>query len=249
MLLLCVTVSSSRSLLAQERNQESAAIAALRRIGARIDTDARDPRNPAVSISLANVKATVPVSAYAPLQHLSAVRAVKFAGNEIGDDHVQYIKRLKSLETIEFEECGITDKGVGELAELTKLKALRFSVCRRVTDEGIAKLGKLLELEVLELTYTGVTGKGFDELTSLSKLKELDVSDSSFTDDGLKKLKALKGLQVLILWYNFGVTDRGLDHLKAIPRLRLVAVAYTKVTEEGVAAFRRARPDVKISRD
>lgn len=44
-----------------------------------------------------------------------------------------------------------------------------------------------------------------------------------------------------------GITDAGLEILKEMKTLRTLAVDRTKVTPAGVAAFRKARPDVKVT--
>lgn len=64
------------------------------------------------------------------------------------------------------------------------------------------------------------------------RVVEVDFASPELTDEGLKPLKELKGLQGLDLG-GTRVTDAGLQHLKGIKGLRELFLSRTAVTDEG----------------
>jgi internalin A len=118
---------------------------------------------------------------------------------------------------------------------------------------------------------TRITDLGIAKLATLKRLKHLDLSGSVITPSGVKALAAFPGLQRLSLWNAKGVDDAAAPHLEALttltsldlsdtavgdatlarlatlPKLQRLYVSETKVTPQGLAAFRTKHPACMVS--
>lgn len=185
----------------------------------------------------------------------------------ISDVGLKHISQLRHLNSLTLGSNRITDRG---LAQLVGLWNLRFLYLRssNITDAGIARLGDMPSLALIGLRAPKMTDLSIMQLSRLEHLAWLDVCGTSvtglgfavdrcppflsvltgnFTDDGLKCISKLGAglpfgkLQVV----GDQVTDEGLvSHVRA-PRLTTLSLYDTRVTPEGVAAFRRANPLTK----
>ena len=83
-------------------------------------------------------------------------------------------------------------------------------------------------------------------IATLRELRVLKLGYSQITSEGLRILEPLRKLEKLMLACCPRVTDDVLVHLAKWKSLRYLDVQETKVTAAGVAALRKARPDVSI---
>jgi hypothetical protein len=117
----------------------------------------------------------------------------------------------------------------------------------RVTDLGVAKLTKLEKLQHLDLSGSAITPSGLKTLANLRNLRRLSLWNVKGIDDSAAPyLEALGNLTSLDL-SNTAIGDETLArHAKQsdIPRLY---VGETKVTQEGLAAFRKRHPTSVVS--
>ncbi|MFN0056482.1 MAG: hypothetical protein ACKV0T_30410 [Planctomycetales bacterium] len=97
------------------------------------------------------------------------------------------------------------------------------------------------------LTDTQFTDAGLRHLEALSALRLLNLRGTQSSDAGLVHLEALSHLETLDL-NSTNVTDAGLVHLKGLTRLQRLFVMGTQVTAEGVADLEAALPDLAIFR-
>lgn len=77
------------------------------------------------------------------------------------------------------------------------------------------------------------------------RIVKIDLKFTPTSDADLETLAKLTSLEVLGLW-GTDVTDAGLKHLTSLPNLNGVLVGYSGVTEAGVAALKKERPDCKV---
>ena len=84
------------------------------------------------------------------------------------------------------------------------------------------------------------TDDDLKEMKELKGLQTLDVTKSSVTDAGLAHLKELNGLQSLDLTQT-RVTDAGLAHLKELKSLQTLDLRRTPVTDAGVAHLKELK--------
>ncbi len=134
------------------------------------------------------------------------------AGSRLdANDQLKFLARLKSLEKLYLSlhfltYINVQDKGLAYITGLTQLKELRCAQCR------IAKLS----------------------LSPLVRLESLDLSLSSFNDEGMKGLEGLKQLRRLILRDTL-VSDEGVKYLRGLTQLEELDLGGTKVTDVGFA--------------
>ena len=117
----------------------------------------------------------------------------------------------------------------------------------RVTDLGLARLSKLEKLQHLDVSGSAITSSGLKALANLRDLRRLSLWNVKGIDDtAAPYLESLGNLTSLDL-SNTAVGDETLARLGKLSGLRRLYVGETKVTEEGLAGFRRAHPSSIVS--
>lgn len=162
-----------------------------------------------------------------------------------GFRHLDAFPSLRKL--VLWENDGVTDEALGHIGKLKNLRELELGDAP-ITSSGIMHLRGLQSLEILGLGWTKDVGDAaLPDLVALAKLETLVLSGTKVTDEGLKQLVALKQLKEIRLAAMPHITDAGLRHLGTLPALRSVHVnKKTGVTQEGIAAFRKLRPDCEV---
>lgn len=268
--LLVLTLAVCHPLFAQRRSrrreQTTAAVAALERLGAKLQ---RDDKGRTVRVTLSEGE---------PLQHLEKLphlrelciegtgqigqsgshdgKPVIYAGGGglfSADAGLDHLGKVPQLETLTIRNMFVTDAKLANLAGMTRLKTLSLGfntgriICYpiRVTDAGLAHLKKLAGIETLELEQITITGEGLEHLQGLVHLRRLSLSKSRLTDAGLAHVKAFARLKDLDLSYT-KITDAGLAHLKGLAGLKALDLRKTGVSEQGVKRLQQALPDCRI---
>ena len=97
--------------------------------------------------------------------------------------------RLKHLKSLDLSHTEITDVGLRYIAQyLSQLTKLKLSKCWKISDAGLAQLSSLSTLTQLDISYCKmVTNQGLPHLSKCSTLVHLDCTNTSVTNDGLKK--------------------------------------------------------------
>ena len=134
------------------------------------------------------------------------------------------ISKLSKLEILNIDDCKkFTGESLAAIAPDNQLKKLDLSNIEKVANEGLGiGLGKMQNLESLEIGYSPqVNDLAMSQLDKAVNLKELKIYDASITDKSLKILAKLKHLRKLNLQFTF-------------------------VTDQGIADFRKERPDCRI---
>lgn len=154
------------------------------------------------------------------------VTAVRYGATTLHDSDLALLRGLSGIERLSLDAAdrkGMTDAGLRNLAELTKVDRLHLGDTG-VTDEGLKYLREWSELEWLCLSGTRVSDAGLVYLKGMKKLKALHLSRTA-------------------------ITDAGLEHLSELDGLRLVYLGYTKVSDAGIAHLKEAMPDLWIVTD
>jgi internalin A len=117
----------------------------------------------------------------------------------------------------------------------------------RITDFGLSKIAQLKKLRQLDLGGTSITVNGLKMLASLPDLRRLNLWNVAAIDDtAAPHLETLRALNTLDL-SNTNVGDASLARLAKLTNLRRLYVSETKVTPEGLAAFRKQAPACVVS--
>jgi Leucine-rich repeat (LRR) protein len=130
------------------------------------------------------------------------------------------IGSLKNLERLDIGGTKVTDLGMSRIARLSKLTDLNGSRTA-VGTAGIAALTKLPLTKVSLWRASKVDDSTAAALASFPGLRSMDLSETALTDIGLASLAKL--------------------------RLEYLYVRGTKVSEQGVAAFRKENPECFVS--
>jgi hypothetical protein len=151
---------------------ESQAIAAIRRMGGSVKRDETRSDRPVISVALAGVYVT-----NAGLVHLTS---------------------FDRLENLEVRGADVYDSGLDHLRGLKGFRSLTFSNTW-ITDTALEYLGQLTGLQTLDLSLNrGVTDRGLHHLEGLTNLGKLDLSDTSVTEVGIRKIqRALPSTQII----------------------------------------------------
>lgn len=193
------------------------------------------------------------------------------------DACLEPLQVLTKLERLHVSNSRISGAGVMHLkASANTMKYLNLWYQCPVTDEALEVIASTLpNLENLQVGYGATCGaRGLQALTTLTKLKSLGWNSKgmmkpedhalfaampalenlvfnegiSVTDAALEHLKGAKKLKFLNLAENKNITDAALKPIEAIKSLQLLTLRGTNVTDAGVAAFKKARPEVKVER-
>jgi hypothetical protein len=161
----------------------------------------------------------------------------------------------------------LTDRAMPFLSKLTKLQTLNLHNTY-VSGEGLKQLQPLVKMESLDIGALGLTGKTampframtklyslqyfnadddiVEVLSKMTTLEQLNIWSGEVTDVGASRLLNLRQLQRLEIRGN-KMTDQGLRRLSQVPALKYLDLSYTeRITQDGIAQFRKLRPDVEI---
>lgn len=112
--------------------------------------------------------------AFAPLQNIKKLGAIRFLGGGFGDEGVAKLKSLPDLHLL-----------------------VLFS--DRLTDRCLEPIAKLKALVKLDLGYAKLSYKGLARLVQLPRLQRLYLYNAIFDDRAAQELKQLKKLRILDL--------------------------------------------------
>jgi hypothetical protein len=145
--------------------------------------------------------------------------AVKDGSNLTDDDFLQ-LARLGRLKTLDLSNC-LNDERLSQLAALEGLEYLQTNLAR-VTDEGVKPLARLKNLKTLKFFHPGksFSGAGLAHLAEMPNLRSVTVAGSlAFGDNAMAAVATLTGLTEFRSWHA-GWTEEGVKKLKALKKLK-----------------------------
>jgi Leucine-rich repeat (LRR) protein len=189
------------------------------------------------------------------LSSLPKLEELVIGGNKVTGAGLRVLKQLPSLRSLSLKGAqkrnsgtwtvSLTDLDLDALAGLKGLQSLDLAGLR-ISDAGVARLKDLTGLSVLDLSRTEVSASGLKGLRA-NRLKRLSLHRAKRVDDSIAEwLGAADRLEVLDL-SETAVGDAGLARLAPLKSLSHVLLRGSKVTAEGVAAFRAALPGCQVS--
>ncbi len=207
----------------------------------------------------------------AALQQLAQIRSLtRFCSLKTGitDEAVALLANCKTLTSVQINECSITDACIPHLNKLSKLSLLGIAN-NKITPEGLAQLtvkpqsmsfnitpGESLasvvavlastqpQLTRIDLDYT-IADDSLSLLKDFRKLTTIQCTGGA-TEALLNGLDGVPGLVDFKAGPYFQVTDTGLMKFVPMKKLKNLTLNKPNLTDAGVAAFKKARPEVNL---
>lgn len=158
-----------------------------------------------------------------------SVNSIVFAEN-IDDEDLVGVKRLRGVHGLDFSETTIGDRGVRHLKGMTGLRFLSLR-STQVTDEGLQYLGSLTGLQKLSLEGIDISGEGLAALSGCKQLKYLNLAGTNLSDEHVSSLASLGSLRKLIL-QETPLSSEGLRFLGELPNLEVLDLSLTDASDE-----------------
>ena len=164
---------------------------------------------------------------------------------KISDEQMVLLTAVRDLEELNLSGARISDEGLVNLRDLTKMKTLDLWGNDAITDKGLRHLASMRRLEQLWLGATEIRGTGLAHLRGMTSLRILHLSHTHVDDAAISRLQNCKNLETLTL-FNTEVTDQCIEQLTQFPNLDYVILGNTKVTDAGLQRLRDALPHCTI---
>jgi len=111
---------------------------------------------------------------------LLALRDIRLLGLRgccgVGDEQMQYVGKLVSLEALDLHSTEVGDAGLVQLTGLSNLEQLDLSFSA-VTDKGLVAVGSMTGLKILVLQGTSITEKGMENYVRPERIYRLTGRD------------------------------------------------------------------------
>ena len=185
---------------------------------------------------------------------------------------IPHLQALKSLTSLFIDGTAMTVEGVKAL-KLPNLTSFAFNMLdgRPLRETAPVLAPAFPKVATLEISYDVETAEDLAALTAFPKFDNLhsygnisveamsglaactklvtfdSPSAQKFTDEHLRGLAASKSVE-RILMANSEITDSGLMLVVPMKKLNYVMIKSPALSDAGVAAFKKERPDVKIER-
>ena len=174
------------------REDRERAVAAIQKLGGKVEVDATDSGRPAVKVSFRNTKITDEELSH--LKVLTDLKELDLSHTDITNAGLRHVRGLTQLTKLDLSFNKVHDDGLAHLKDMAKLKWLDLERgCKEpktfISDSGLKHLKGLSALEHLNLSWNEVTDGGLEHLKGLSNLKEVDLSDGKVTRAGVQDLQ------------------------------------------------------------
>lgn len=189
--------------------------------------------------------------AHAVVKQWKNLRRLNLRGTLISDETAAAAAALPQLEFLDIADSIVGDFGVDALTAAQHLKELSMGNIR-MSEAGFQSLREFTSLLHLDLSGkrhgapSKISQRGVEAIASLRQLHSLRLGHTAFADKSLAILGTMPALEQLGLEFCPDVADAALPSLTAWKSLRRVDLHGTKVTAEGVAGLRKARPDMQV---
>jgi internalin A len=161
------------------------------------------------------------------------------------DADMDVITAFDRAEGLSLDPGRLTDAGLAKLDRMTSLKWL--DTCGAGFRGRVLPLATLLRLKVLDEVHNGqITDASIEVISQTARQSSINLSGSMITNEGVRSLIARQPGLVILSLNDTPVGDVGLKHLEKHAGLKILYLAGTRATAEGLDAFRKARPDVKV---
>jgi Leucine-rich repeat (LRR) protein len=192
---------------------------------------------------------------------------------KVTDEGIQHLRNLKTLTSLNVRNTSVTKIGLGALNGLPLVRIGYGNDMKEVAEQASQVAEWFPDIEVLSLPRhcNPVLIQCSAVAKAWPKLKRLEINSRDFTDEACTGLPQLAALQELDMPYS-PITDTGAAHIATLKKLfwlslneskitdaaletlaRMKPLKYIKlpkpgngITAEGLAKFKKQRPDVKV---
>jgi hypothetical protein len=141
--------------------KQARAIAAVERLGGKVQFDENSPGRPVCSIDFSDAK--ISDKALKNLDSLPQLKVLILSGTRVTDAGLVHLEGLRLLTGLMLDGTPVTDAGLQYLDDLSCLERLGL-IGTRVTDAGLEHLKRLKRLRGISLMRTKVTNAGVRDL-------------------------------------------------------------------------------------
>jgi beta-lactamase regulating signal transducer with metallopeptidase domain/Leucine-rich repeat (LRR) protein len=172
---------------------------------------------------------------------LTGLKYLDISAMELTDWGMQYIAGLTSLKDLRVRSLRVTTSGFRYLENLQSLET--FRTWSSPTDDAFASLAKLPLLRELAVNVSYVQGPGLAQLAALPGLQYLELNGRNFGDGGLRYLRTLPSLKCLrLMGQDFRISNEGMRDIAQIPGLEELYLLYLEnITDAGIAELANLR--------
>lgn len=185
----------------------------------------------------------------AGLAGLEGLTALRLAScQDVGPNTMVVIGSLRKLELLSLRSTGVKDDDLRPLSANSELRVLDLAHCWPLTEQFVDHVAAARHLHTLNIGFCrSLRGNVLERLRGFRELRHLDIAGlEGLTEEHLTSLCSLPALQVLVLTGCEKVDDGTLRHLARIETLRELRLRSTSVTEAGLEAFRKRRPECEV---
>ena len=139
------------------------------------------------------------------------------------DEALQYLSRVKALQTLELGGTDITDRGLSYLRGMPNLSFLELSYCKGVHQAEVIKiLDSCKSLHSLKLKALKFDSKIIPHLISLAPTR-LQIADTGLKNEDIVKLARIPNLQEIDFSFN-GVSEETFETFARLPNMQKIYI-------------------------
>ncbi|PQO36577.1 hypothetical protein [Blastopirellula marina] len=159
------------------------------------------------------------------------------------DDHLLELQHFPNLSQVQIWDSPATDTGLESLVAIKNLTDLAIVKMPEATDRSFSQLQKAKRLQSLTLSGTQMTDQSLRAIGQLTGLQHLSIGSSmaqrGVTSDGISQLKFHTAMTTLELTGS-AIDDRSIETICSLPRLETLVLNNTAVTDQGIVPLKSA---------
>ena len=168
----------------------------------------------------------------AHLRRMSSLQELNFHGALATDAVLVEIAAIPRLRWLHCQDPVSGDEGFVALGECTTLENLASRVCRRMTDRGFAAIARLPRLQRLGLGGPRISDAAMAHLADAPAL--VDLGPIMFGDAAFEHIAKIPRLEQLTNMYNRSTSDDATRYLRGHPTLVHYGAFGTQITDESL---------------
>ncbi|PQO36574.1 hypothetical protein [Blastopirellula marina] len=173
-------------------------------------------------------------------EHIFAtVHRIRIPQNQLTDEIVAKLARLRALESISLNSDQVTGKSLGYIRRMPHLESLWLE-SDKIQPEDLKKLVDFPSLTILGLKGAAASPQHLQQLPPLPRLKTLKISESLATDEHLLPLSRFPQLRHLSLRNVPGVQFNDPTTFSELSLLRILEVFNGELTDQSFRALASA---------